>query len=240
MKRNHFSSFLFGMIAVTLWSIWVFAINTSYFKNDGSLDFSQLKSTANGNKLTQAMRDSLIEGLSRQNTSNASIPAGAVMAFNLTSCPDGWRRFSEADGRFIMGTSNNIRSRGGTGSIMMKANQLADHSHFFTDIFYSENGRVLPNWIWVNAAGMFMGNLWYRWPWSSATDGDNNPIAIVRKTWGYILPSAWSHANSYLHDWPQTRSKSDADRDIRFQRPEKQQPLNILNPYVKLLYCQKN
>jgi hypothetical protein len=35
----------------------------------------------------------------------AAIPSGAVMAFNLTSCPQGWSNYANADGRVIVGFS---------------------------------------------------------------------------------------------------------------------------------------
>lgn len=79
------------------------------------------------------------QGSSQPTTTVIDIPKGAVMAFNLNSCPHGWSRFAEADGRFIMGSNSNIRGKGGNSSIMMETNQLADHSHYFTDIFFSEN-----------------------------------------------------------------------------------------------------
>lgn len=37
-----------------------------------------------------------------------TIPAGAVMAFNLGVCPDGWAAYAEAEGRFVMGADNGI------------------------------------------------------------------------------------------------------------------------------------
>lgn len=61
------------------------------------------------------------------------------MAFNLSACPAGWTRFTDADGRFIMGNSTNSREKGGSGSIMMKREQLAPHSHWFVDTIFSES-----------------------------------------------------------------------------------------------------
>ncbi len=36
------------------------------------------------------------------------IPAGAVMAFNLGACPDGWVEYDEAEGKFIIGGNNGV------------------------------------------------------------------------------------------------------------------------------------
>lgn len=251
MKRNHFTSFVFGIITVVLGSFWVFAVNNAYFKANGSLNFAQLKSTANGNKLTQSMRDSLIEGLSWQNSSNAGIPAGAVMAFNLSTCPAGWTRFSGADGRFIMGSQSEIGSRGGTGSIMMKANQLAPHSHWFVDTIFTENvnpaynsNNMIGNW---NTYKAVVDNVSGRWRFgtSSRTDYDNHLITVARRTGQRIVRGDdyvyWGDAergtrvvNSGSRAFPWV------DPTVDQERVGKQQPLNVLNPYIKLLYCQKN
>ncbi len=241
MKKFNFLSFLIGVIAVG--GVGAFALTSQYLKSDGTPDFQKLKSTANENRLNAEMRDQLMDGLSKMqaqlpSTHGGTIPAGAVMAFNLSSCPDGWSPFTEANDRFIMGSQGNLREKGGNKEIMMQANQLADHSHFFTDIFFSENWYSMGNGIWVNVAWMFSDTR-ANWIGSKSTDQDNNPVAILRKTWWYVLPSAWSHANSYLYEWYKTRDQNEADKDPQFQRSEKQQPLKILNPYIKLLYCVK-
>lgn len=241
MRKFNFLSFLIGVIAVG--GVGAFALTSQYLKSDGTPDFQKLKSTANENRLNAEMRDQLMDGLSKMqaqlpSTHGETIPAGAVMAFNLSSCPDGWSPFTEANDRFIMGSQGNLREKGGNKEIMMQANQLADHSHFFTDIFFSENWYSMGNGIWVNVAWMFSDTR-ANWIGSKSTDQDNNPVAILRKTWWYVLPSAWSHANSYLYEWYKTRDQNEADKDPQFQRSEKQQPLKILNPYIKLLYCVK-
>ena len=85
---------------------------------------------ANNNQLTAENRDTLItevENLKSQIGSNNSIPAGAVMAFNLSSCPDGWSPFTEANDRFIMGSQWNLKEKGGTGKIELTINQLPSH-----------------------------------------------------------------------------------------------------------------
>jgi hypothetical protein len=47
-------------------------------------------------------------------TAGDAIPSGAVMFFNLTSCPPGWSSFNAAQGRTIVGTPNGGSLRGGT------------------------------------------------------------------------------------------------------------------------------
>jgi hypothetical protein len=61
------------------------------------------------------------------------------MAFDLSTCPAGRTRFTDADNRFIMGASNNFREKGGNVSVMLAANQMAPHSHWFVDSFFAES-----------------------------------------------------------------------------------------------------
>lgn len=69
-------------------------------------------------------------------TANASgIPAGAIMAFALTSCPSGWSEYTAARGRFLRGIDNGAgndpagtRAPGNT-----QADAFKSHDHPFTD-----------------------------------------------------------------------------------------------------------
>ncbi len=70
------------------------------------------------------------------------IPADAIMAFNLSSCPSGWTRFSVADGRFLVGIGNNtehtyfLGDSGGKDAVRLQGGELPEHSHthFFSEI----------------------------------------------------------------------------------------------------------
>jgi hypothetical protein len=53
-----------------------------------------------------------------------TIPVGAIMAFNLTACPQGWTRFAELDGRVVKG-SPTLGILGGSDT----------HSHTHQDSF---------------------------------------------------------------------------------------------------------
>ena len=127
MRKFNFLSFLIGVIAVG--GVGAFALTSQYLKSDGTPDFQKLKSTANENRLNAEMRDQLMDGLSKMqaqlpSTHGETIPAGAVMAFNLSSCPDGWSPFTEANDRFIMGSQGNLREKGGKNNIKLTINQL--------------------------------------------------------------------------------------------------------------------
>lgn len=43
-----------------------------------------------------------------QRAATIATPSGAVLAFNRSSCPDGWSQFAPASGRFVLGTAANI------------------------------------------------------------------------------------------------------------------------------------
>ncbi len=132
MRKFNFLSFLIGVIAVG--GVGAFALSSKYLKSDGTPNFQELKSTRNSNQLNSEMRDQLMDGLSKMQekiptTNGETIPAGAVMAFNLSSCPDGWSPFTEANDRFIMGSQANLREKGGNSEIQLTIGQLPRHSH---------------------------------------------------------------------------------------------------------------
>ena len=56
---------------------------------------------------------------------NDTIPDGAVMAFNLPACPDGWVSFSSADGRTVIGVggSYTFRETGGLEEVELTTMQ---------------------------------------------------------------------------------------------------------------------
>lgn len=97
----------------------------------------------------------------------AAIPAGAVMAFNLDSCPAGWTRLSLLEGRFIIGASEKYEfgEQGGRldipagGAHSHKAREVQsssqrfgndnDDDHFWTteDGEHNHGGNNLPPYL---------------------------------------------------------------------------------------------
>lgn len=66
----------------------------------------------------------------------AGIPAGAVMFFNLTSCPSGWTNFTPAQGRYIVGTvatGGTLGSTVGTALTNTENRPVGQHSHTIND-----------------------------------------------------------------------------------------------------------
>lgn len=201
MKKFNFLSFLLGVIAI--WGISVFALSSQYLKSDGTPDFQKLKSISNGNKLNAQMRDSLMDGLSILQQQSNSIPAGAIMAFNLSACPAGWTRFAEADGRFIMGSSSNSREKWGQSSIKLTIDQLPPHYFYIAG---ASNGHT--NWIWDSKESYISDYVGNNVQWDA-----NRSYRLAPTN---TIPTAW-RTNTL---WSNT-------------------PVNIQNPYIKLLYCQK-
>ena len=71
-------------------------------------------------------------------SSTSGSSAGAVVAFNGSSCPSGWSRFEPATGRSIIGVGNNgiagsqeylLGAQGGNSSIVQQVNQMPAHTH---------------------------------------------------------------------------------------------------------------
>ena len=196
-----------------------------YLKTDWTPDFQKLKSTNNGNQLTAEMRDELMDGLSKMQQKQESspgfmpwveepshpstpwkgIPKGAIMAFNLSTCPQWWSRFAEADGRFIMGSSSK-GERGGSSSITLSTDQLPPHRHYIAGGFHSDTKDRSVN----DRNGTISSY--------SATDfKDANDRYALRTTKKPGEANQW--LTSTVGKW---------------------NPINIQNPYIKLLYCQKN
>lgn len=158
MRKFNFLSFLIGVIAVG--GVGAFALSSQYLKSDGTPNFQELKSTANKNRLNAEMRDQLMDGLSKMQekiptTNGETIPAGAVMAFNLSSCPDGWSPFTEANGRFIMGSQGSLGEKGGNRNISLTVNQLP--SHYF--YIFAGKGSPANLWDFKEASASNQGNV---------------------------------------------------------------------------------
>ena len=192
-----------------------------YLKTDWTPDFQKLKSTNNGSQLTAEMRDELMDGLSKMQQGQGSsqtfnqkhaewdIPKGAIMAFNLSSCPEWWSRFAEADDRFIMGSNSNIKGKGGKSEINITISQLPPH------YFYITHGSKWNSWL------------------------DENPERTVAwmSDWTAKLGHSTRKDTYYYLLWAEQWKIANAGRTNTIWNG---QSINIQNPYIKLLYCQKD
>ena len=190
-----------------------------YLKTDWTPDFQKLKSTNNENQLTAEMRDKLMDGPSKMQQGQGSsqptttvidIPKGAVMAFNLSSCPQWWSRFAEADDRFIMGSNSNIRGKGGNSEVKINISQLPPHYFYVT---HRSLGQT-----WLNETPETTVAL--MWDRRSNRAGRSKHD---KDTYYHLLWVQWKVANAG-----------------RTNTVWNGQSINIQNPYIKLLYCQKN
>lgn len=85
-------------------------------------------------------------------TSNipSNIPKWAIMAFNLSECPDWWTGFDQADGKFLMWWAwkaidkvyYKLWDTGWSNSIKLKADQLPEHHHY---MFWPKNSQDSDN-----------------------------------------------------------------------------------------------
>jgi len=64
------------------------------------------------------------------------IPKGAVVAFELVNCPNGWEKYKEAESRFIVGSGNgrglsrkSIGEIGGVENVKLSVQQMPKHQH---------------------------------------------------------------------------------------------------------------
>ncbi len=63
------------------------------------------------------------------------IPAGAVMFFNLNTCPSGWTQLTAAQGRFVVGlhTGGSLANTVGTALNNLENRPIGQHGHGVTD-----------------------------------------------------------------------------------------------------------
>lgn len=92
----------------------------------------------------------------------AGIPAGAVMAFNRSSCPAGWSVLEEARGRFIVGmpSGGTLAGTGGGSPLSDLEERAHNHSVNLDPVFTTPDGdhthlwaEFRPGLIWRDGAG---------------------------------------------------------------------------------------
>lgn len=70
-------------------------------------------------------------GLWAPASGGSTVPIGAVMAFDATSCPNGWTAISALSGRMIVGTGGgySLGDEGGAATVSLTEAQIPSHSH---------------------------------------------------------------------------------------------------------------
>lgn len=175
----------------------------------------------NIDKLTIGIWNSIMEKLDEILTrSDDGVPSWAIMAFALDECPSGWRRFGEADGRFLRWAS----SYGATwwnSEIKLNANQLPAHQHVYKDTVYSEDSKWSSSYInlWnTDIPGNDKTILWN----AGSTDENNYPVYWYRATVNGICTGK---SSSQLLNGSSCSTT--------------QKTIDITNPYLNVIYCVK-
>ncbi len=82
------------------------------------------------------------------------VPSGAVMAFDLESCPSGWDSYGPATGRFILGagtetnldqngvplTERNLNDTGGAETHLLTVEEMPAHAHQYQKLTVLQPG----------------------------------------------------------------------------------------------------
>ncbi|MCP6719697.1 MAG: hypothetical protein KJI71_05810 [Patescibacteria group bacterium] len=82
-----------------------------------------------------------------------SIPSGAVMYFNLTTCPTGWNEMVSAQGRYLVGVSGTGRTIGDNGiagtafTTNLENRTVGEHTHTFTGDDLPTHTHILQRFV---------------------------------------------------------------------------------------------
>ncbi len=146
---------------------------------------------------------------------NLWVPSWAVMAFDAYECPEGWEEFTAAADKYIRWAAyaSDLRAVGGHTTIQLTVDQMPSHYHFIA--------RNAGSYYWD--AERFCGELPSGYAQSNYLDTynrcDNN----------YDL--AFHHpSNDYSYNQPNV---------WRTNTVWKWQSVDVMDPYIKLLYCKK-
>ncbi len=79
--------------------------------------------------------DPAVMGHSAGEVEGGGLPSGAVVSFNMASCPSGWSEFTNAKGRVVVGRNkddssfNGLRETGGAKTHKLTVAQMPSHTH---------------------------------------------------------------------------------------------------------------
>lgn len=160
----------------------------------------------------------------------SSLPAGAVMSFNLPACPARWSAFTAGAGRTVVGVAP-----GGTllGTVGRALGDLRErrHNHAFiqtgAEVETSRAGEHDHLWARITANRWLAGSGEFLFEWGNGIDNDGDgikPIATYAYTEDYFTSADGAHTHTLK--LPDTnRSTTSASAHL---------------PYVQLLMCQKD
>lgn len=92
-----------------------------------------------------------------QSAPSSGIPSGAVMPFNLASCPSGWSAFASAQGRFVVGTGGGyaLGNTGGAENVTLTVNEMPSHTH---NTYSSDNAASPRTYPYAGQMGNYSVN----------------------------------------------------------------------------------
>ncbi len=158
-----------------------------------------------------------------------AIPAWAIMAFaDRTSCPDWWVRYTDADWRFLMGSSYDFWKAWGNSLVTLTVNNIPPHQHY---IRFSSVGNFWDN---SNTRPIVVDRETNKFPtaWKDMTNESNNLcFEEIKRDWDMKCASQQNGNTNWKYG---VRTSP----DIVWVSETKS--VNILNPYVRVLYCRKS
>lgn len=151
------------------------------------------------------------------------VPSGAVMTFALTNCPTGWSPYAPARGRNVVGYNaaavpfRTIGGTGGTdGSVLLTGDQVPPSSHYHNTV---SNVYVDQN----------------------TCDGqDANDDCVWNATYAYTADNTNAGGETEYDLQPTNRVPNVGRSSIAIDATPGTDEVNVMDPYVVLLYCQKS
>ena len=150
-----------------------------------ALDVNGQVKIRGGSPATGSVLTSDASGLATWQAS-VSVPLGAVMFFNLPSCPSGWSELAAARGRYVVGLPAGGTLAGANGSPLgnLEDRPVGQHTHAVSDPGHSHTTDI-PSWNAMNGGSWGFLRAW------SYTGSTTYPTAVTAST-GISIASAGS------------------------------------------------
>lgn len=101
-------------------------------ENSGNVRIVSSASDCKANETVTTWNEQDVPGPDGPAGQDATAPVGAVMFFNLSSCPSGWTEMTSARGRYLVGLPSDGTLGGTAGSVLSNLENRAVGSHTHT------------------------------------------------------------------------------------------------------------